>query len=143
MTGGVPILIARRIRGLGIPAVSTAGEIGMVGVLLALLTCILLASCSTSVQKLSETVVDSIPHWMGGLPENAPPRPGTPEYADYQRKQEAERARDKSHDPPREPCGRPMPDKTNHACSMNASDKEQLPSTERVPEPSESSRSPQ
>jgi hypothetical protein len=36
---------------------------------------------------------------MGGLPEGAPPRAGTPEYDEFHRKQEAERIRDKSQDP--------------------------------------------
>jgi len=36
---------------------------------------------------------------MGGLPEGAPPRAGTPEYVEFQRKLEAERIRDKSQDP--------------------------------------------
>jgi len=41
----------------------------------------------------------SLPHWAGGLPENAPPRPGTPEYLEFQQKLEAERLRDKRQDP--------------------------------------------
>jgi hypothetical protein len=48
---------------------------------------LLLGSCST------------MPQWMGGMPEGTPPRPGTPEYAEFQRKLEAERTRDKSQDP--------------------------------------------
>jgi hypothetical protein len=36
---------------------------------------------------------------MGGMPEGTPPRPGTAEYAEFQRKLEAERTRDKSQDP--------------------------------------------
>jgi len=48
---------------------------------------LLLGSCST------------MPQWMGGLPEGAPPRAGTPEYVEFQRKLEAERIRDKSQDP--------------------------------------------
>ena len=41
---------------------------------------------------------------MGGLPKDAPPRPGTPEYDEFERKQEAERARDKSRDPQSDRC---------------------------------------
>ncbi len=44
---------------------------------------------------------DYIPQWAGGLPNNAPPRPGTPEYEAYRQKLEAEAARDKSKDPPK------------------------------------------
>jgi hypothetical protein len=53
-----------------------------------------LASCST----LGEITGDWMPQWMGGLPKDVPPRPGTPEYDEFQRKQEAERARDKRQD---------------------------------------------
>ena len=44
---------------------------------------------------------DVMPHWAGGLPKNAPPRPGTPEYDAYRQKLEAEAGRDKSKDPPK------------------------------------------
>jgi hypothetical protein len=44
-------------------------------------------------------VGDYIPHWAGGLPKNAPPRPGTPEYDAYRQRLEAEAGRDKSKDP--------------------------------------------
>jgi hypothetical protein len=48
---------------------------------------------------------DYIPHWAGGLPKDAPPRPGTPEYEAFRQKQDAEAARDKSNDAPK-----PKPD---------------------------------
>ena len=56
-----------------------------------------LAGCA----DFSHAVVDSIPHWAGGLPSNAPPRPGTPEYDAFMQQREAENARDKSKDPPK------------------------------------------
>jgi hypothetical protein len=56
-----------------------------------------LASCA----EVSHTVVDLIPHWAGGLPNNVPPRPGTPEYEAWQQQRQAEAARDKSKDPPK------------------------------------------
>ena len=28
-------------------------------------------------------MADSIPHWAGGLPADAPPRPADPKYAEY------------------------------------------------------------
>jgi len=34
---------------------------------------------------MSETIAD-MPHWMGGLPEGAPPRRGTPEYDAWMKK---------------------------------------------------------
>jgi hypothetical protein len=42
---------------------------------------------------------DYVPVWAGGLPSNAPPRPGTPEYDAYRKALEGEAARDKSKDP--------------------------------------------
>jgi hypothetical protein len=71
----------------------------------------LLASCAAH-----GNIGDYIPHWAGGLPEGAPPRPGTPEYEAFRQKQDAEAARDKSKDPPSEkhsadcpigPCQKP------------------------------------
>jgi hypothetical protein len=43
-----------------------------------------------------------IPQWAGGPPNNLPPRPGTPEYDTWRQQLDAERARDKSKDPPGE-----------------------------------------
>src|SRR3974377_106558 len=57
----------------------------------------LLGSCASGAG-----VGDYIPHWAGGLPKNAPPRPGTPEYDAYRARLEAEAGRDKSKDPPKE-----------------------------------------
>ena len=42
-----------------------------------------------------------MPHWAGGPPNNMPPRPGTPEYDTWRQQLDAERARDKSKDPPK------------------------------------------
>jgi len=42
-----------------------------------------------------------MPAWAGGLPKDAPPRPGTAEYDAFRQKMEAEAARDKSKDPPK------------------------------------------
>ena len=39
--------------------------------------------------------------WLGGAPKDMPPRPGTPEYDAFTKKQEAEANRDKSKDPPK------------------------------------------
>src|SRR6266568_6254386 len=71
----------------------------MTRVVALLMACIALASCSTTMESISEKVIDSTPAWMGGLPKDAPPRLGTPEYDEFRRKQEAELTRDKSHDP--------------------------------------------
>ena len=52
---------------------------------------LLLASCGG-------VVTDAIPHWAGGLPKNAPPRPGSAEYEVYKQQLAGEAARDKSKD---------------------------------------------
>jgi len=54
-----------------------------------------LASCA------SGNLGEYVPAWAGGLPKNIPPRPGTPEYDAWRQNMEAERARDKSKDPPK------------------------------------------
>jgi hypothetical protein len=41
----------------------------------------LIASCSS----ISVFMADAMPHWAGGLPANAPPRPSDPRYEEYER----------------------------------------------------------
>ena len=79
-------------------------ESNMTRVVALLMACVALASCSRTMESVSEKVIDWTPAWMGGLPKDAPPRPGTPEYDEFRRKQEAELARDKSHDSKPEHC---------------------------------------
>lgn len=47
-----------------------------------------LAGCGTVNERLSAGMGDSIPHWAGGLPADAPPRAGTPEYAAWMKERE-------------------------------------------------------
>jgi len=47
-----------------------------------------LAGCGTINEKLASGVSDYVPQWAGGLPANAPPRPGTVEYDAFMREQE-------------------------------------------------------
>lgn len=54
----------------------------MVIALAALLVGLILASCSA--HKLGTSLADMPSEW-GGLPKDAPPRPGTPEYETWQR----------------------------------------------------------
>jgi hypothetical protein len=76
----------------------------MVRLLAILISAALLGSCSSM-----GSVGDYIPRWAGGLPKDAPPRPGTPEYEAFRQKQDAEAARDKSHDPPKAKPDAPLP----------------------------------
>lgn len=50
-----------------------------------------LAGCGTVNQKISGTVSDAIPAWAGGVPADAPPRPGTAQYDEYMRERERKR----------------------------------------------------
>ena len=58
----------------------------------------MLASCAGSGRNLG----DYVPAWAGGLPKNAPPRPGTPEYDAWRANWDADAVRDKSKDPPKD-----------------------------------------
>jgi hypothetical protein len=50
-----------------------------------------LASCGTINEKLAAGVGDVLPQWAGGLPADAPPRPGTAKYEEYMRERERKR----------------------------------------------------
>jgi len=50
-----------------------------------------LTGCGTVNQKISGGVSDAIPAWAGGIPADAPPRPGTAQYDEYMRERERKR----------------------------------------------------
>jgi hypothetical protein len=50
-----------------------------------------LSGCSSINEKLSAGMGDYIPQWAGGLPADAPPRPGTAKYDEYMREREKNR----------------------------------------------------
>jgi hypothetical protein len=50
-----------------------------------------LSGCGTVNEKLSSGMGDYIPHWAGGLPADAPPRPGTPQYDAWMKERERKR----------------------------------------------------
>ena len=50
-----------------------------------------LAGCGTVNERLSAGMGDAIPQWAGGLPADAPPRPGTPQYDAYMKERERKR----------------------------------------------------
>jgi hypothetical protein len=50
-----------------------------------------LAGCGTVNEKLSAGTADLIPTWAGGLPADAPPRPGTAKYDEFMRERERKR----------------------------------------------------
>jgi hypothetical protein len=50
-----------------------------------------LSGCGTINEKLAAGISDSIPAWAGGLPADAPPRPGTAKYEEFMRERERKR----------------------------------------------------
>ena len=50
-----------------------------------------LAGCGTINEKLSAGMGDYIPQWAGGMPADAPPRPGTAKYDEYMKERERQR----------------------------------------------------
>jgi hypothetical protein len=50
-----------------------------------------LGGCGTINEKLSAGMGDYIPQWAGGLPADAPPRPGTAQYEEYMKERERKR----------------------------------------------------
>jgi hypothetical protein len=57
---------------------------------LALLACGL-SGCGTISEKLADGLGDYVPQWLGGLPADAPPRPGTAKYDEFMREREKQR----------------------------------------------------
>jgi hypothetical protein len=56
----------------------------------ALLSCGL-GGCGTINGYLASGASDYLPQWMGGLPPDAPPRPGTAKYDAYMKERERQR----------------------------------------------------
>ena len=56
----------------------------------ALLACSL-GGCGTINEKLAGGISDAIPAWAGGLPADAPPRPGSAKYDEFVRERERKR----------------------------------------------------
>ena len=50
-----------------------------------------LSGCGTINEKLAAGVSDAIPAWAGGLPADAPPRPGTAKYDEFMQERERKR----------------------------------------------------
>ena len=50
-----------------------------------------LSGCGTINEKIAAGVSDAIPAWAGGVPADAPPRPGTAKYDEFMRERERKR----------------------------------------------------
>jgi hypothetical protein len=71
-----------------------------------------LMGCGSINEKVSGGVSDAIPAWAGGLPADAPPRPGTAKYDEFMRERERRRQmpaseRDKEANPAPAAQGQP------------------------------------
>ena len=64
-----------------------------------------LAGCGTINEKLSAGMGEFVPQWAGGLPADAPPRPGTAKYDEYMKERERLRALPASERPGASPSG--------------------------------------
>jgi hypothetical protein len=47
-----------------------------------------LSGCASINEKLSAGIGETLPLWAGGLPADAPPRPGTTKYDEYMKERE-------------------------------------------------------
>jgi hypothetical protein len=50
-----------------------------------------LGACGTINEKIAGGVADIVPQWAGGLPADAPPRPGSAKYEEFMRERERKR----------------------------------------------------
>ena len=50
-----------------------------------------LAGCASINEKIATGAGEYIPQWAGGLPADAPPRPGTAKYDEFMKERERER----------------------------------------------------
>lgn len=50
-----------------------------------------LSGCGTINEKLADGMGDYMPQWLGGLPADAPPRPGTAKYDEWMKEREKQR----------------------------------------------------
>jgi len=72
-----------------------------------------LAGCGTINEKLSAGMGDYIPQWAGGLPADAPPRPGTAKYDEMMKERERLRTMPASERPGASPSGDPASAQTS------------------------------
>lgn len=63
----------------------------IVTIVAAVLASLGLSGCGTINEKLAAGMSDAIPVWAGGMPADAPPRPGTAKYDEYMRERERQR----------------------------------------------------
>jgi uncharacterized protein YceK len=62
-----------------------------------------LTGCGSINSHLAAGMGDAIPQWAGGLPADAPPRPGTAKYDEMMKERERERLTPKTNDAAAQP----------------------------------------
>jgi hypothetical protein len=93
MPGGRKSIIFKAHRPIVLPMsartrhIATTAAFAIAGAML----CSVLGGCSSINERVGPTIADTLPAWAGGLPKDAPPRKGTPEYDAYMREQERKR----------------------------------------------------
>jgi hypothetical protein len=70
---------------------------------LALVACGM-SGCAGINEKLTNGLADVVPQWAGGLPADAPPRPGTAKYDEFMKERERKRLEPA---PPKDETGQP------------------------------------
>lgn len=68
-----------------------------------------LSGCGTINEKVSAGMGDYIPQWAGGLPADAPPRPGTVQYDAWMKDRERKRLMPATDREQEEQAQRPAP----------------------------------
>jgi hypothetical protein len=66
----------------------------------AFILCIPVAGCGSINTWIAHNTAQHMPVWAGGLPEDAPPRPGTAEYAEYRARLEGTATNPAARHPP-------------------------------------------
>jgi hypothetical protein len=66
---------------------------------LALTGCMSVSEVNSMNAKMSASVTDAWPQWAGGLPPDAPPRAGTPEYDKWREERKAAAAQVRAANP--------------------------------------------
>jgi hypothetical protein len=68
--------------------------------------------CGTINEKLAAGVGDYVPQWAGGLPKDAPPRPGTAQYGAFMAERERQRLMPAAEREKEQKAAQPQPDQS-------------------------------
>ncbi len=71
-----------------------------------------LAGCGTINEKMAAGIGDYVPRWAGGLPKDAPPRPGTAQYDAFMAERERQRLMPAAEREKEKNAAQPQPDQS-------------------------------